>query len=77
MRTFLLFIGSVLYPAVMVIISPVLLSLYVVYGLVLVGQYIAFLWQHLLSVLSNLNLPLLHLPEKKSLAFRPKAVRLN
>lgn len=77
MRTFLLFIGSVLYPLVMVIISPVFLTLYLLYGLLLVGQYVAFLWAHLLSVLANLKLPLLHLPEKKGLAFRPKAVRLH
>ena len=77
MRTFLLFIGSVLYPVVMVIISPVFLTLYLLYGFMLVGQYIAFLWQHVLSVLADLKLPLLHFPEKKSLAFRPKAVRLH
>ena len=77
MRTFLLFIGSVLYPVVMVIISPVFLTLYLLYGLMLVGQYIAFLCQHVLSALADLKLPLLHLPEKKSLAFRPKAVRLH
>lgn len=77
MRTFLLFIGSVLYPFVMVIISPVLLVLYVLYAVVLAGRYTAFLWQHLLSVLAGLKLPLLHMPAKKVLAFRPKAVRLN
>ena len=77
MRTFLLFIGSVLYPFVMVIISPVLLTFSLLYGLLLAGRYFAFLWQHLLSVLASLKLPLLHLPEKKNLAFRPKAVRLN
>lgn len=77
MRPFLLFIGSVLYPLVMAIISPVLLTLCLLYGVVLVCRYVSFLWQHLLSVLASLKLPLLPLPEKKVLAFRPKAVRIQ
>ena len=75
MRTLLLFIGSVLYPVVMVIISPVLLTLYFLFACVLVSRYLNWLRHQALLAISNLKLPLAHLPAKKVLVFRPKAVR--
>ena len=77
MRTFLLFIGSVIYPAVMVIISPVLLFLYLLLAFVFLSRYVNTARRQLLAILSAVKLPLLHLPAKKVLAFRPKAVRLH
>lgn len=77
MRTFLLFTGSILYPVVMVIISPVLLFLYLLMGFIVASRYANLQWQRLFSFVLNLNLPLLHVAAKKTLAFRPKAVRLH
>jgi len=77
MRTFLLFIGSVIYPAVMVIISPVLLFLYLLLGFVFLSRYVNTVRRQFLNTLSTVRLPLFHLPAKKVLAFRSKAVRLH
>ncbi|QEC56891.1 hypothetical protein [Flavisolibacter ginsenosidimutans] len=77
MRTFLLFIGSVIYPVVMVIISPVLLFLYLLLGFVFLSRYVNTVRRQFLAMLTTVRLPLFHLPAKKVLAFRPKAVRLH
>ncbi|HVF95852.1 MAG TPA: hypothetical protein VM871_00940 [Flavisolibacter sp.] len=77
MRTFLLFIGSVLYPVVMVVISPVLLFLYFLLGFVTMSRIVYVQWRKAVVFVANLDLPLLHLDTKKDLSFRPKAVRLH
>lgn len=77
MRTFLLFVGSVLYPVVMVVISPVLLSLYLLLGFIIVSRFANAQWRRAVVFVANLDLPLLHMATKKQLAFRPKAVRVR
>jgi hypothetical protein len=77
MRTFLLFIGSILYPITMVIISPVLVFLYFLLGFVFILRHLSNIRHQALSLIANVKLPLLHLPTKKTLAFRPKAMRLH
>lgn len=77
MRSLLLFIGSCLYPTVMVIISPLLVFLYILLGTVLLARYLNTKKQWLLAAVGNLRLQGLQLVYKKQLGFRPKAVRLH
>ena len=77
MRSLLLFVGSVLYPTVMVVISPLLVFLYLLFGAVLLARYLQGKKQWVVSLFANVKLYNLHLSYKKQLAFRPKAVRLH
>ena len=77
MRSLLLFIGSLLYPTVMVIISPLLMFLYLLYGTLLFTRYLHTKKQLLLVAVGSLKMLNLHLPYRKQLTFRPKAVRLH
>lgn len=77
MRSLLLFIGSLLYPAVMVVISPLLVFLYLLFGTVLLTRFLQSKMQWVLSLLANVKLYHLHFPYKKQLVFRPKAMRLH
>ncbi|HUC80386.1 MAG TPA: hypothetical protein VMR70_05685 [Flavisolibacter sp.] len=77
MRSLLLFIGSVLYPLVMVIISPMLAFLYLLFGAILLGRYMQSKMQWLMNIFAGIKLYNLHFPYKKHLVFRPKAVRLH
>jgi hypothetical protein len=77
MRSLLLFIGSILYPTVMVIISPLLAFLYLLFGTVVLTRFLQSKVQWVMSLFANVKLYHLHFPYKKQLVFRPKAVRLH
>ncbi|RYF86837.1 MAG: hypothetical protein EON98_02480 [Chitinophagaceae bacterium] len=78
MRSLLLFIGSVLYPAIMIIISPILVCLYLLFGMVLLSRFVQSKWHLLTAPIVLFKQQVLHLSYKKQqLVFRPKAVRLH
>lgn len=78
MRSLLLFIGSCLYPTVMVIISPLLAFLYVLLGTVMLSRYLRVRGQWVFDQVITFTQQTLHLSYKKQqLVFRPKAVRLH
>lgn len=77
MRNLLLFIGSCLYPLVMVIISPVLLFVYSLLGAVMLTRYVNSKTGGLTSFFGGIKLPVFHFLNKKHLVLRPKAVRLH
>jgi len=78
MRSLLLFIGSCLYPAVMIIISPLLAFLYVLFASVLVTRFIRVKSKWIIAYVNHFAQQVLHLSYKKQqLVFRPKAVRLH
>lgn len=77
MRSLLLFIGSVIYPVVMVIISPVLLFAYCLLGFTLLTRYANNKRLNLLTYLNQYRLSALQGLHKKGLGFGAKAVRLH
>lgn len=72
MRSLLLFIGSVLYPVVMVVISPVVLFAYFLLGFTLLTRYAHARYHYLLTHWRHL--PALQTMARKGLALRPKAM---
>ena len=78
MRSLLLFIGSCLYPAIMVIISPLLMFTYFLLALVLLSRYLRVKSHRFVAYAQMFMQQFLHLTYKKQhLSFRPKAVRLH
>ena len=77
MRNLLLFVGSCLYPVVMVIISPLLAFLYVLLGMVVVSRYLKIKTVVFASFFNNIKLPSFHFSMKKQISFLPKGLRLH
>jgi hypothetical protein len=77
MRSLLLFIGSVLYPAVMVIISPLLVVLYLLFGTLWLGRFIQHKLTWLVAHIGHVKTLHLQFLYKKQLVLRPKAVRFH
>jgi hypothetical protein len=75
MRSLLLFIGSCLYPFVMVIISPVIAFLYFLLGTVVLTRFVKTCAEAVVDYFATLKFPVPHFSVKKQFSFLPKIVR--